>query len=85
MPMGFSRQECWSVLPCPSPGDLRDPGIKPGSRATLALQVDSLALIYREAHLTLQETLKLSFKVAVPFTFPPAMDEFLLLCILIST
>ena len=27
--MGFSRQECWSGLPFPSPGDLPDPGIKP--------------------------------------------------------
>ena len=26
--MGFSRQEYWSGLPCPSPGDLSDPGIK---------------------------------------------------------
>ena len=26
--MGFSRQEYWSVLPFPSPGDLPDPGIK---------------------------------------------------------
>ena len=37
--MGFSRQEYWSVLPFPSPGDLPDSGIKPGSPA---LQVDSL-------------------------------------------
>ena len=29
--MGFSRQEYWSGLPCPSPGDLPDPGIKPRS------------------------------------------------------
>ena len=29
--MGFSRQECWSRLPFPSPGDLPNPGIKPGS------------------------------------------------------
>ena len=29
--MGFSRQEYWSGLPCPSPGDFPDPGIKPGS------------------------------------------------------
>ena len=29
--MGFSRQEYWSGLPFPSPGDLPDPGIKPGS------------------------------------------------------
>jgi len=27
--MGFSRQEYWSGLPCPSSGDLPDPGIKP--------------------------------------------------------
>ena len=29
--MGFSRQEYWSGLPCPPPGDLPDPGIKPTS------------------------------------------------------
>ena len=31
--MGFSRQEYWSGLPFPSPGDLPDPGINPGSPA----------------------------------------------------
>ena len=31
--MGFSRQEYWSGLPFPSPGDLLDPGTKPGSPA----------------------------------------------------
>ena len=31
--MGFSRQEYWSGLPFPSPGDLPDPGIKPVSSA----------------------------------------------------
>ena len=29
--MGFSRQEYWNGLPCPPPGDLPDPGIKPVS------------------------------------------------------
>ena len=29
--MGFSRQEYWSGLPCPPPGDLPDPGIEPVS------------------------------------------------------
>ena len=29
--MGFSRREYWSRLPFPSPGDLPDPGIEPGS------------------------------------------------------
>ena len=37
--MGFSRQEYWSGLPFPSPGDLPDPGIKPGF---LPLLADSL-------------------------------------------
>ena len=37
--MGFSRQEYWSGLSFPSPGDLPQPGIKPGSPA---LQADSL-------------------------------------------
>ena len=31
--MGCSRQENWSGLPFPSPGDLPDPGIEPGSPA----------------------------------------------------
>ena len=31
--MGFFRQEYWSELPFPSPGDLPDPGIEPGSPA----------------------------------------------------
>ena len=34
--MRFSRQECWSGLPFPSPGDLPDPGIEPGSPALQA-------------------------------------------------
>ena len=37
--MGFSRQECWSGLPFPSPGDLPEPGNEPGSPA---LQADTL-------------------------------------------
>ena len=34
--MEFSRQEYWSGLPFPSPGDLPDPGIEPGSSTLLA-------------------------------------------------
>ena len=37
--MGFSRQEYWSGLPFPFPGDLPDPGIEPES---YTLQADSL-------------------------------------------
>ena len=43
--MGFSRQEYWSGLPFPSPGDLPEPGIKPES---LALQ----QTLYPLSHLT---------------------------------
>ena len=38
--MGFSRQEYWSGLPFPSPENLPDPGIEPGSPA---LQADSIS------------------------------------------
>ena len=37
--MEFSRQEYWSGLPFPSPGDLPDTGIEPGSPA---LEADAL-------------------------------------------
>ena len=41
--MGFSRQEYWSGLPFPSPWDLPDPGMEPGSPA---LQV----ILYQLSH-----------------------------------
>ena len=37
--MGFSRQKYWSGLPFPSPGDLPNPGIEPGS---ISLEADAL-------------------------------------------
>ena len=43
--IGFSRQECYSGLPFPSPGYLPDPGIKPGSPAW---QEDSLSTELQE-------------------------------------
>ena len=42
LPMGFSRQEYWSGLPFPSPGDLPNPGIEPRSPA---LQADALTSV----------------------------------------
>ena len=42
--MGFPRQEYWSDLPFPSPGDIPDPGIEPKSPVFPTLQVDSLVL-----------------------------------------
>ena len=54
LPMGFSRQECWSELSFHSPGDLPNPGIEPASPL---LQANSLpseppgkeALVYGKA------------------------------------
>ena len=46
-PWGFSRQENWSELPCPPPGNLFNPGNEPVSPVTPALQVNSLPLSYQ--------------------------------------
>ena len=46
--VGFPRQEYWSRLPFPSPGDLPNPGIKPGSPA---LQADSLLTELHSNHI----------------------------------
>ena len=49
--MGFSRQEYWSGLPFPTPGDHPDPGIEsaslmsPASHMPAALAADSLPLV----------------------------------------
>ena len=48
--MGFYRQEYWSGLPFPSPGDLPDPGIKPGSPT---LQADSTTCATKKVLLSL--------------------------------
>ena len=47
--LGFSRQEYWSGLPFPPPGDLPDPGIEPRPPVCPALQVDSLPRGHRES------------------------------------
>ena len=55
--VGFSRQEYWSGLPRPPPGDLPDPGIQPASLMSLALPGEFFttsapweALIYTYTH-----------------------------------
>ena len=45
--MGFSRQEYWSALPFPPPGDIPDSGIEPASPA---LQADVLPLSHLGSH-----------------------------------
>ena len=58
--MGFSRQEYWSELPFPSPGDLLYPGIEPTSPA---LQADSSpSWVTREAPLKIRQPLKIALK-----------------------
>ena len=45
--MGFSRQEYWSGLPCPPPGDHPEPGVEPTSPESPGLQAKSLPLRHR--------------------------------------
>ena len=57
--MGFSRQEYWSGLPFPHPGDLPNPGTESESLMSPALQVDSLSLNHPGS----------------PFLFRPSLDS----------
>ena len=43
--MGFSRPEYWSGLPFPSPGDLPEPGIRPGSPTSQGDSLPSESLV----------------------------------------
>ena len=70
--MGFPRQEYWSGLAFPSPRDLPDPGIKPGSPA---LQADSLPTEPpRDCHINLntpiliQSGMELPMERAIPLS-----------------
>ena len=56
--MGFSRQVSWSGLPFPSPGDLPDPEIKPGSPTLRADTLPSEAP--GKPHKGTKKTLKIS-------------------------
>ena len=51
--LGFSRQEYWSGLPFPSPGDPPDPGLEPTSPMSPALTGGSLPLRHLESHFIL--------------------------------
>ena len=48
--MGFSRQKYWSGLPFPSPRNLPDPGIEPGSPALEADALPSEPSVSRKKH-----------------------------------
>ena len=51
--MEFSRQNYWSWLPFPTPGNLPNPGIKPTSPVSPKLQVDSLPLSHQGSPMTI--------------------------------
>ena len=55
--MGFPRQEYWSGLSIPPPRDLPNPGVKPASPVSPALQVDSLLLSHQRT-VVLEKTLE---------------------------
>ena len=70
--MEFSRQEYWSRLPSPSPGDLPDPGTELGS---LALQADSLLFEPPGKPLPfLILNFKMGLKVKVAWSHPTLWD-----------
>ena len=56
--MGFSRQEYWSGLPCPHPGNLPDPGIEPLSPAS-----SQVGLVVKDPPL-----LKIKFRTDLPLS-----------------
>ena len=65
--MGFSRQEYWSGLPFPSPGDLPDPGIEPRSPT---LQADALTSAPPGKHGVTQLNASVSVCLRSPFRTP---------------
>ena len=71
--IGFSRQEYWSGLPFPSPGDLPDPGIEPG---TPALQADSLLSELRGKPIVLKLKVQLYFLLKTKLNTINALSGF---------
>ena len=66
----FLRPEDWSGVPFPSPGDLPDPGIEPGSPAALALQVVSFPLSQHRSLWSLGELTILSSPSSYKYDSP---------------
>ena len=60
--MEFSSPEYWSGLPCPSSGDLPDPGIKPGSHALQADSFKSEPFGSRYLTFTLRKLVSITFR-----------------------
>ena len=58
--MGFSRQECWSGLPCPPPGELSHPEIEPESLTLAGRFFATWATWETPSHLTYVDTISAS-------------------------
>ena len=69
---GFPRQEYWSGLPFPSPGDLPDPGIEPASPVSPVLQANSSHCTTWEAGFHERAAEKLTLYSRKPTLPPPA-------------
>ena len=74
LPMGFSRQEYGSGLQFPPPSNLPDPGIKPTSPVSPALQADSLPLSHQGNPCICRETHKSGKNFCI--NFPCRWQEF---------
>ena len=68
--MGFSRQEYWSELPFPTPGDLPDPGIEPACPVSPALHASSLPAEPSGKHYCFMPMQMLQFKVLLEDWMP---------------
>ena len=74
--MGFFRQEYWSGLLCPPPGNLPDPEIKPAPSVSPALQVDSLSLSHWGSPLMVHNNPLFSSSLPHYFILPPRCVPF---------
>ena len=77
--MGFSRQEYWSGLTFPSSGDLLDPGIKPKSPESPALQVAPLLLSLKGSQTVSSVCLHCSFTPKRVSLIPLSISTLLIL------
>ena len=77
--MGFPRQEYWSGLPFPSPGDLPDPGIEPAFPVSPVLQADSSHRTTWEAGFQERAAEKLTLNSRTPTLPPPAQGPWVAL------
>ena len=75
--LGFSRQEYWSGLPFPAPGDLPNPGTEPVSPVSPALagQVFTTEPPGKPLHIY-SFTNKILVLFGIPFNYPKYSEEF---------